>query len=52
MNKRLITLLFFIVAVVLYFTGMVLAAGSFLILGMLAEMVFWVRLFRSGKHRS
>ena len=49
MNKRLITLLFFVLAVVLYFIGMALPATIFLLLGVMAEMVFWVRLFKSGK---
>ena len=48
MNKRLITLSFFLLAVVLYFIGMAMPAAIFLLLGMLAEMVFWVRLFRRG----
>ena len=46
MNKRLITLLFFLLAVVLYLVGMAMTATIFLILGMLAEAIFWVRLFR------
>jgi len=48
MNKRLITVLFLVLAFTLYFIGMALPAAIFLLLGLLSEMVFWVRLFRSG----
>ena len=46
MNPRLITLLFLLLALVLYYVGMSLPATIFLVLGGIAEMVFWVRLFR------
>jgi hypothetical protein len=49
MNKRLITLLIFVLAVVFYFIGMALPATIFLALGVIAEIVFWVRLFRRDK---
>jgi len=49
MNKRLITLLIFVLAAVLYFIGFVFTATIFLALGVLAEMVFWVRFFRRDK---
>jgi hypothetical protein len=49
MNKRLITLLVFVVAAALYFIGFAFTATIFLALGMVAEMVFWVRLFRRNK---
>ena len=52
MNKRLITLSFFILAVVFYFIGMASTATVFLLLGVLAEMVFWVRLFKPRDDRS
>jgi hypothetical protein len=52
MNKRLITLSFFLLAVTFYFVGMALPATIFLILGALAEMVFWVLLFRSDRYQS
>jgi len=51
MNKRLITALFLLLAFALYFIGMVLPAAIFLLLGLLSEAVFWVRLFRSGARR-
>jgi hypothetical protein len=49
MNKHLTTLLFFLLALVLYFAGLALAATIFLLFGALAEGIFWVRLFRSGR---
>jgi len=49
MNKRLITLLVFVLAAVLYFIGFVFAATIFVGLGVVAEMVFWVRFFRRDK---
>jgi len=49
MNKRLITLLAFVLAAVLYFIGFAFTATIFLALGMVAEMVFWVRLLRRKK---
>jgi hypothetical protein len=49
MNKRLITLLIFVLAAVLYFVGFAYTATIFLALGVIAEIVFWVRLFRSDK---
>jgi hypothetical protein len=51
MNKRLITLLIFVLAAVLYFIGFAFTATIFLGLGALAEMVFWVRLFKKEKLR-
>ena len=50
MNKHFTTLSFFLLAVLLYFVGMALPAVIFLFLGMLAEIVFWVRLFRGNKN--
>jgi hypothetical protein len=49
MNKRLVTLLLFVVAAVLYFIGFVFTATISLVLGVIAEMVFWVRFFRRNK---
>jgi hypothetical protein len=46
MNKRLTTLLIFVLAAVLYFIGFAGPAMGFLVLGAIAEMVFWVRFFR------
>jgi len=46
MNKRLTTLLFFVLAALLYFVGFALPATVFLVLGALAEMVFWVHIFK------
>ena len=52
MTKRLITLSFFLLAFTLYFLGMTLPAAVFLLLGAVAEIVFWVRLFRSDNRTS
>jgi len=51
MNKRLITPLIFVLAAVLYFIGFVFTATISLVLGLIAEMVFWVRFFRRNKSR-
>jgi threonine/homoserine efflux transporter RhtA len=51
MNKHLTTLLFFLLALVLYFIGLALAATIFLLFGALAEGIFWLRLFRGGRHK-
>ena len=48
MNKRLTTLLVFVLAAVLYFIGFAQTATLFLVLGVIAEMIFWVRLFRKN----
>jgi hypothetical protein len=48
MNSQMHTLLFLLLAIVFYIAGLTLAATAFLVLGMLAEAVFWVRLFRGG----
>lgn len=45
MDRGLITALFLIGAIVLYFMGMVYAATGVFILGGVFEMIFWVRLF-------
>ena len=52
MNPRLITFLFLMLALALYYAGMALTATIFLVLGGIAEMVFWVRLFRGGSRGS
>lgn len=47
-----ITLLLLILAITLYVLGAVLPATALLILGMLAEIAFWTRLFtRKPPHR-
>jgi len=50
MNRHLLTFLFLLLAMALYFIGMALPAAIFMLLGMLAELVFWVRLL--GRNRS
>ena len=52
MNTHLITFLFLLLAPALYFAGMALPATIFLVLGGIAEMVFWVRLFRGDNRDS
>ena len=44
--KHLVTLLFLLAAIGLYFIGMALPATLILLLGGVAEAVFWFRLFR------
>jgi hypothetical protein len=51
MNKRLISLSIFVIAVVLYFIGMSYTAAVFLVLGAVAEAVFWVRFFNNVGQR-
>ena len=46
-----ITFSFLLVAFAFYFIGMALPAAIFLVLGVLSEMVFWVRLFRTDKDK-
>jgi hypothetical protein len=42
----MITFAFLLVAFVFYFVGMALPAAIFMVLGMISEMMFWLRLFR------
>jgi hypothetical protein len=49
MKKHLITFAFLIVAFAFYFVGMAMPAAIFMLLGAMAEMVVWVRLFRIGR---
>ncbi len=51
MQRHLITLLCLAVAIALYIAGAVLPAAGLLILGIVAECVFWVRLFGRGNSR-
>ena len=53
MRRHLVTALFLLLAVVLYLAGMVLPAALLLVLGLLAETVFWLRLLRRpGKDKT
>ena len=52
MSPHIITLLFLLLALVLYYVGMSLPATIFLVLGGIAEIVFWVRLFRGDNRDS
>lgn len=47
MNKRIVSLLIFVLAVSFYLVGMALAATIFLAMGVITELGFWVRLFRT-----
>jgi len=49
MKYHLHTWLFLLVAFLCYFLGMALPAAFFMLLGLLAEGVFWVRLFRRNR---
>lgn len=46
MKYHLPTWLFLLIAFLFYFLGMALPAAFFMLLGALAEIVFWVRVFR------
>jgi len=48
MNDHLLTFLFLLLAFLLYGLGLALPGAIFMVLGLLAEVVFWVRLFRKG----
>jgi hypothetical protein len=52
MKRHLYTLMFLLVAIALYIVGLVLPASFFLLLGVLAESVFWVRLLNPGRRKS
>ena len=39
---------FLLIAFLFYFLGMALPAAFFMLLGLVAEAVFWVRSFRKG----
>jgi len=52
MKDHLVTYLFLLAAFALYFLGLALPAAIFVLLGLLAEMVFWVRLFSRGRRKS
>ena len=45
-SPRMIALIFLAVALVFYGLGMALAATTFIVLGVAAEVMFWVNLFR------
>jgi hypothetical protein len=47
MRQHAITILFLVAAIVLYAIGFSIPANIFVGLGILAELTFWVRLFRS-----
>lgn len=46
MSRHLVTTLFLVIAMVLYILGAVLPGTILLVLGGVAELVFWVRLVR------
>ena len=52
MNRHLVTILFLVAAVALYVVGLIFPATVLVLLGGIAEMTFWVRLFRGGKRKS
>ncbi len=49
MKNHFYTFMFLIAAVVLYAVGMVLPATGLFILGMFAELTFWVRMFGGNR---
>jgi hypothetical protein len=46
MKNHLPTWVFLLLAIACYFLGMALPAAIFMLLGALAEAIFWVRLFK------
>jgi hypothetical protein len=44
--KHLVTLLFLVLAIALYGRGLLIPANAFLVLGMVAEGVFWWRVMQ------
>ena len=51
MRKHLVTFLFLVLAVALYAVGAAGPATGLLLLGVLAEAVFWFRIVRSQRHK-
>ena len=49
MKRHFITILFLVLAIVLYGVGAAGPATGLLILGGLAELIFWVRLYGGRK---
>jgi hypothetical protein len=49
MKKHLVTFLFLLIAFLFYFLGMTLPAAVFILFGLIAELVFWVRIMFGGK---
>jgi hypothetical protein len=52
MNRHLVTILVLVAAVALYAIGLIFPATVLVLLGAIAEMTFWVRLFRGGRKKS
>jgi hypothetical protein len=49
MNRRLITFLILIAAILLYIAGLAMPATALIILGVIVEGMFWFRLFGSRR---
>jgi hypothetical protein len=49
MLKHATTILMLVAALALYAAGMAIPASALVLLGIVAEGIFWFRLFRSGK---
>jgi len=49
MKKHIITFLFLIIAIVFYSLGAVGPGTAFLVIGALAELTFWIRIFRKDR---
>jgi len=52
MTRHIITALIFVVAITFYIIGAVIPGTAFLILGGLAELMFWFRVIKSDKSNS
>lgn len=51
MNRHLVNFLIFVLAVVLYALGFGFGAMAVVVLAVLVELTFWVRLFRGSRTR-
>lgn len=51
MKRHLITILILCAAIVLYVLGAAAPATGLIVLGLVFELVFWWRLFRSKRRR-
>jgi hypothetical protein len=49
LKKHIITFLFLIIAIVFYSLGAVGPGTAFLVIGALAELTFWFRIFRKDR---
>ena len=51
MKRHAITVIFLLLALILYAVGAAVPATALLVLGAVAELIFWSRIFTSKKSR-